>query len=260
MPKKTGRSQPAQPLAGCKIAVTGSFGPGVTQDSIKRESEKLGATSATNIDKSTTHLISTQVDFDKPTAKVKKARDLDIHIVSYDWLTTCAKDNKRHAEDEFSLPHPGPTRPATSAKANGKRPASPDGADSADNSGPPSKKPKANGSNTRTRGKPAEHAVDTGDANGESSSSAKPLNIPVDEKIHEMTPTLSSYVVYIDDDKTIWDASLNQSNSSANNNKFYRLQVCRCAVPLGSDLLIPPVASAQWERRVQGMDTMGTSG
>jgi poly [ADP-ribose] polymerase 2/3/4 len=33
--------------------------------------------------------------------------------------------------------------------------------------------------------------------------------------------------VYVDDEGMIWDASLNQSNSSANNNKFYRVQVRR---------------------------------
>lgn len=38
----------------------------------------------------------------------------------------------------------------------------------------------------------------------------------------------ANYNVYIDSDLTIWDASLNQTNASNNNNKFYRLQVgCR---------------------------------
>lgn len=36
---------------------------------------------------------------------------------------------------------------------------------------------------------------------------------------------LSNYQVYIDSDGTIWDASLNQTNASANNNKFYKIQV-----------------------------------
>jgi poly [ADP-ribose] polymerase len=35
----------------------------------------------------------------------------------------------------------------------------------------------------------------------------------------------ANYNVYIDSDLTIWDASLNQTNASNNNNKFYRLQV-----------------------------------
>ena len=42
--------------------------------------------------------------------------------------------------------------------------------------------------------------------------------------IDEFCP-LSNYQVYIDGDGTIWDASLNQTNASANNNKFYKVQV-----------------------------------
>jgi poly [ADP-ribose] polymerase len=43
--------------------------------------------------------------------------------------------------------------------------------------------------------------------------------------IDEYCP-LANYQVYIDDDGEIWDASLNQTNASANNNKFYKVQVC----------------------------------
>jgi poly [ADP-ribose] polymerase len=50
---------------------------------------------------------------------------------------------------------------------------------------------------------------------------SKQIAISVDEYC-----TLPSYQVYIDDDGTIWDASLNQTNSSNNNNKFYKVQVC----------------------------------
>ena len=56
---------------------------------------------------------------------------------------------------------------------------------------------------------------------------AKPeakLNIPVDEMC-----TLHNYEVYIDDDGIIYDASLNQTNASSNNNKFYRVQLLRNA-------------------------------
>lgn len=39
----------------------------------------------------------------------------------------------------------------------------------------------------------------------------------------------ANFNVYIDADLTIWDASLNQTNASNNNNKFYRLQVSGCS-------------------------------
>ncbi|KAK8138608.1 Poly polymerase [Apiospora sp. TS-2023a] len=48
------------------------------------------------------------------------------------------------------------------------------------------------------------------------------LNIPIDE----MCP-LTHYEVYIDDTGVIYDAALNQTNASSNNNKFYRVQLLR---------------------------------
>ncbi|KAK8874310.1 poly polymerase catalytic domain-containing protein [Apiospora arundinis] len=48
------------------------------------------------------------------------------------------------------------------------------------------------------------------------------LHISVDE-----TCPLQCYEVYIDDDGVIYDAALNQTNASSNNNKFYRVQLLR---------------------------------
>lgn len=45
-------------------------------------------------------------------------------------------------------------------------------------------------------------------------------NIPLDEGCY-----LTQYHVYVDSDNLIYDASLNQTNASGNNNKFYRVQV-----------------------------------
>lgn len=45
-------------------------------------------------------------------------------------------------------------------------------------------------------------------------------DIPIDD-----TCPLASYTVYIDADGIIYDASLNQTNSGNNNNKFYRIQL-----------------------------------
>jgi len=45
-------------------------------------------------------------------------------------------------------------------------------------------------------------------------------HIPLDEGCH-----LTQYHVYVDSDNLIYDASLNQTNASGNNNKFYRIQV-----------------------------------
>lgn len=53
------------------------------------------------------------------------------------------------------------------------------------------------------------------------------VHVSVDEGCH-----LSSYHVYVDNgDGIIYDASLNQTNASNNNNKFYRVQVRSCSLP-----------------------------
>ncbi|KAI7152777.1 PARP-domain-containing protein [Hortaea werneckii] len=86
---------------------------------------------------------------------------------------------------------------------------------------PPSKKP------ARKKGK-AELAAEqfNTEANGSSNQvqdtkATSQLHIPVDEEC-----PLASYRVWINpDDGVIFDAALNQSNSSGNNNKFYRLQL-----------------------------------
>jgi poly [ADP-ribose] polymerase 2/3/4 len=55
----------------------------------------------------------------------------------------------------------------------------------------------------------------------ENAQVAKPgIKVPVDE----FAP-LPNYEVYIDDNGVIYDASLNQTNAGANNNKFYRIQL-----------------------------------
>ena len=51
------------------------------------------------------------------------------------------------------------------------------------------------------------------------------LHIPIDE----MCP-LTQYEVYIDNAGVIYDAALNQTNASSNNNKFYRVQLLRNVV------------------------------
>lgn len=51
---------------------------------------------------------------------------------------------------------------------------------------------------------------------------SKDLNIPIDEGVEGATGQMS---VHVDDEGTIYDASLNQSQVAKNNNKFYRLQL-----------------------------------
>ncbi len=92
-------------------------------------------------------------------------------------------------------------------KGSKKRAASPDASPVATQDETESKKPKI------------DEKPKVGD--GQNAKSKK-IAIEVDE----YCPLGGNYAVYIDsDDGTIWDASLNQTNASENNNKFYKVQV-----------------------------------
>jgi poly [ADP-ribose] polymerase len=108
---------------------------------------------------------------------------------------------------------------AAPSQANGskKRAASPDASPVATQDASQAKKPKI---------------VESAKVGDGQNAKSKQIAISVDE----FCP-LASYQVYIDDDGTIWDASLNQTNASANNNKFYKVQVRRAAPPKGSRML-----------------------
>ncbi len=49
--------------------------------------------------------------------------------------------------------------------------------------------------------------------------------IGIGQWLNKADTTLASHRVYIDDDGTIYDVSLNQTNVDGNNNKFYRIQI-----------------------------------
>lgn len=110
-------------------------------------------------------------------------------------------------EKQYLLDSSASLAPVPVQKQTKKRAASPDASPASTQAASQAKKPKI-----------AENAK-VGD--GQNAKSKK-VTIEVDEYC-----TLSGYRVYIEDDGSIWDASLNQTNSSANNNKFYKVQVRR---------------------------------
>lgn len=257
-PKRAKKAPPALPaLDGCKIVFSGSF-PGGSQRVFKVKAESLGATVAATIGSETTHLIASYADVDKKSPKVAKAQSLGIHIVSMNWLMHTEEKNVKQPEKDFAI---GPTdeeeeddanqspyiiaRPPSAAPipviasaTNGitttgrslrKRGPSPTRDDVKTGSVPNSK---------RSRGTKAVKAEDDGkDSMGKENAEPvvgagqvaknKDIQIPVDENCPFATSK-----VYIDPSGVIWDASLNQTNASANNNKFYRIQVCSSTMHL----------------------------
>ena len=93
-PRKPSSAAAPPPLEGCRIAVSGTV-PGMSQAAILKEAVGLGAASASSVTQDTTHLITTLADFNKPSAKVAKAKDFGIHIVSIEWLDDCGATNTK---------------------------------------------------------------------------------------------------------------------------------------------------------------------
>ncbi|OIW28197.1 PARP-domain-containing protein [Coniochaeta ligniaria NRRL 30616] len=214
----------APPLTGCTIAVSGTF-PGVSQAAVAELIAELGGTFVKSVTQDCTHLVATSSEVQKQTAKIKTALSKpDVRIVNLSWIQSSEANNARAPEDDH-LAAPGPTAAvpqiATNGKTNvgsltghqqtngqSKRSASPDTLSSA-----PLKKQKTQpAAPAKPKAAPA--------AKAKAASQAKHVNIPQAEGVNS-----PSHRVYVSPDGTIYDASLNQTNSSNNNNKFYRIQV-----------------------------------
>ena len=216
--KDGGQSQ-APPLTGCTVAVSGTF-PGTSQAAIGELIATLGGTFVKSVTQECTHLVATPSELQRQTTKVKTALGYpNVQIVGFSWIQASEDDNTKAPENEHvvgsasAVPVPqtatnGNATTSTLQKANGqsKRSASPDALPNA-----PVKKQK-----TQT-------AIDQSPDPAKqpnTAAPAKPINVPQDEGVNSPT-----HRVYVGPDGIIYDASLNQTNSSNNNNKFYRIQV-----------------------------------
>jgi poly [ADP-ribose] polymerase len=219
----------APPLTGCTIAVSGTF-PGVSQAAIAELIAELGGSLVKSVTQDCTHLVATPSELQKPTAKVKTAlSNPNVRIVTLSWIQTSAADNAKAPENDH-LAAPGPTAVVPQLTTDGtanvrsssgpqqtngqsKRSASPDTLSSAS-----VKKQKTQpAANAKPKAAPA--------AKAKAACLVKRVNVPQDEGVNS-----PSHQVYVDPDGTVYDASLNQANSSNNNNKFYRIQVCSDSV------------------------------
>lgn len=242
-PKKKAAAPAPLPLDGCIIALSGTF-PTIAQPEIEEDLIKvLGATLGKTVTKSTTHLVTTDTDFAKITTKVKQAKNNDIPIVSLEWLEDCLKQSKKLDEGKYIFGS-APVASSASTTTNGKsktqstaakkRAIASDGEDDEEDSKPaPQTKKKAVAStkdNNQSQTSQASSKMDLKkdlesklkiqDAENNITKS-KDLVVQLDEHCPNV-----HHRVYIDDNGLIYDASLNQTNATNNNNKFYRVQVC----------------------------------
>ncbi|TDZ38846.1 Poly [ADP-ribose] polymerase 2 [Colletotrichum trifolii] len=249
---------PSLPLKGCIIAISGTFDQKRTD--IESFLVSLGAVNSATVTRKVTQLISTPDDLKAVPKKVALAQKNGIPIVGLEWAQECEAQGSKVAEDDFVVsglskpqPPPKPQKAPASAQASKKNGAasqtsaagkkrSKDVAQSDDDNDvkPQPKKQKA--ATTGAKRQAAASADDADDktdvktqakadtkkaaskqdkapvADGQLAKSSN-LFVPLDEgcKIQG--------TVYIAPDGMIYDASLNQTNATNNNNKFYRVQV-----------------------------------
>lgn len=174
---------------------------------VKELIKGCGGVFATKVGDEVTHLVATPAQFSKNGAKVKDASNYpDIRIVDFEWLNNSLSSKSKIDEDGYLL---DPTQEdavigsdtlvAASTASKKRRRADDDDDPPAPTNLKKSKVMQKDGQKAKSRS----------------------MNIPVDEHC----PSQQNYRVYVNDAGMIFDATLNQTNSGNNNNKFYRLQV-----------------------------------
>ena len=234
--KRTKTATQPQLLIGCHIALSGTF-TGTTHAAIQGQITSLGGSITKSITDDTTHLVTTQRDYDKSSTKVNAAREHNLHIVSLGWIEHCLSTTSKVAEKAYlftSSPADVPSQPNSPPK----RDASPDSSADENVKSRHKKQKTVNGSKTELKSDKV--------ADGQIVKSSN-VKIPLDEGC-----SLTTYEVYIDENGIIYDASLNQANATANNNKFYRIQVHAISQDIFRTLLtcrrffeIPPMEIAR---------------
>lgn len=194
----------------------------VTQ--LKAEIANCGGSYASKLDQCT-HLVASPAQFEKKLKAVKEAlQQPDVTIVDYDWLAASLKSTSPVVVDNYLLDQSSATTNVLNgingvSGVNGSNGADVD-SDSDSKASDAKQKPnlKRKRGNDKALNKQQPTAVSTQKPPAKSKSV---LRVPVDEHLAKG----DTFTVFVDDNGLAWDATLNQSNSNANNNKFYKLQV-----------------------------------
>lgn len=240
--KKSAAAAPAtKPFEGFKLALSGKFNAiGYTQSALEPLVKELGGSVGSRVDADTTHLVCTEDDFKAQSTKVAAAQAKDIPILKPDWLLDCSTDKKAHDVDDYLLSQPKNGAASTSdskadTKADTKTSASvplrgtkrkADDASGSSKKAPQKKKAVEDKKDVKTDEEEEEEEEKEGEKETKEVADGqfikrKDVVIPLDSHC-----PYTDRVVHVDPDSgMIYDAALNQSNSSNNNNKFYRLQV-----------------------------------
>ena len=180
----------------------------VTAD-VKELIKGCGGVYASKISDDVTHLVATPSQFSKNGAKVKDAMKYpSIKIVDFEWLNKSLSSDSSVDEGGYLLDPDqeeagsGSDAVVTVSTSNRKR-------------------QRGNHEDEVELPAPADLKKSKVMQKDGQKAKSRSVNIPVDEHC----PSGNKYKVYIDDNGMIFDATLNQTNSGLNNNKFYRMQV-----------------------------------
>ncbi|KAF3919977.1 hypothetical protein AA313_de0209398 [Arthrobotrys entomopaga] len=117
-------------LDGCVFALSGTF-EGLTKKDVEILISNNGGAVKGSVTKAVTHLITTEEDFAKKTAKVNTAITNGLPILSVDWLQDSVKKKKKQAEGKYDLTKPpkasskASTSKASTSKASSSKAAAP---------------------------------------------------------------------------------------------------------------------------------------
>ncbi|KAK9764413.1 hypothetical protein K7432_008089 [Basidiobolus ranarum] len=186
--------------------------------------KSFDGTALARITANTTHLVVTTQDFCKPSPKVSQAlKKENIKIVTLEWLLDSTNEGKLLDEDHYSPKYqdgaslPNQTTCTVSSSFT----------DSTDQSGVKRRSTldKEEEDNQGVDKTPSKANCIKREEENEESPKKKARRepcVPIDPFVGV---TKSQAKVYIDDEDTIWDVALNQTNIGHNNNKFYFIQL-----------------------------------
>lgn len=191
----------AKPFRGSVIALSGTFP--LNQDNLKKIIEGGGGAFSPKVNDECTHLVTTVKAAVNTNTKFKQASALDkCHIVTLDWLLESKDKKNKLAEKKYLVGDKDDQKDSTAQDAVAPATAS---------------------DKKRTASAAVDGVQRPSKKKRDEQKTEKKIHVPVDEGCKEG----AGYDVLIDADGVIWDASLNLTSSSNNNNKFYRIQLLK---------------------------------
>ncbi|EXJ87633.1 hypothetical protein A1O3_04594 [Capronia epimyces CBS 606.96] len=191
---------------------------------LKAEISRCGGQYISSVDLCN-HLVATEDQFNRQLLRVTEAlRNPNVTIVNYDWLAASLQSTKPVATDLYLLGTKGGGGGDVDAESDADNPLTPQKLKK------PSKRPRQGDEEDDNdedpvitkKAKPSFPATATDEPRKDAPApKLAKIHVPVDE----LCNNANQYRVYVDDNGIPYDATLSKSDSTVNNNKFYRMQL-----------------------------------